>query len=105
VLDESGFGGAEEVEADKGSGFGVRVEAFDEGAGGFVEGVAGVESLEGLVFWLEEDGAFGNQADDGAWMEVTAGLLVRREVDLFYFDVIDVFVLGEDCGEERLAGD
>jgi hypothetical protein len=105
VLDELGFGGAEEVEADKGSWFGVCVEAFDDGVGGLVEGVAGVKSLEGLVFGLEENGARGYQADDGARMEVAAGLLVRREVDLFYFDVVDVFVLGEGGGEKRLAGD
>ena len=105
VLDELGFVGAEEIEADERGRFGAGVEAFDDGVGGFVEGVAGMEDLEGLAFGLEEDGAFGDQADDGARVKVATGFLVRREVDLFYFDVVNVFVLAEDGGEERLAGD
>ena len=105
VLDELGLGGAEQVEADEGSWFGAGVEAFDGSVGGFVEGVAGMESLQGLVLGLKEDGALGDETDDGAGMEMAAGLLMRREVDLFDFDVVDFFVLGEGSGEERLAGD
>jgi len=105
VLDELGFGGAKEIEADEGGRFGACVEAFDDGVGRFEEGFAGMESLERLSFGLKKDGAFGDQSNDGAGMKMAAGLLVRREVDLFYFDVVDVFVLGEGGGEKRLAGD
>ena len=103
---DEGFGaGPEEIEADERSGRVRGVEVEHGGVGGFVEGVAGIEDLFFAALNLKNDGAPGDQADDGAGMEVQAGLLMRREVDLFDFDAMDFQSFVKEGGEEGLADD